>query len=63
MLEGNSIDSIVTDPPYFLSGKNTYKTKKLLSKKKVNNKGFMNKEWDGGNLEVVEKENVPEELL
>lgn len=40
LLEENSIDSIVTDPPYHLTA----------NKNGSNKKGFMENEWDGGDI-------------
>ncbi len=37
LLEENSIDTIITDPPYHLTGFNP-------------NKGFLEREWDGGDI-------------
>ncbi len=62
-LEDNSVDSIVTDPPYDLTSQRVYSTKKEINdikgigqlRKNIENntaygsivKGFMGKEWDG----------------
>ena len=61
--EGVQVNSIVTDPPYFLSDENTIFTKDILKKRKISKKGFMGKEWDGGTIEVVELNGVPKGLL
>lgn len=61
--EGIQVDSIVCDPPYFLSDENTFLTEDILKKGKVNKKGFMGKEWDGGTVEVIESSDVPKGLL
>lgn len=58
-----SVDAVVCDPPYFLSDKNILDTKEIMNKEKIRATGFMDKEWDGGNIEVVEIYDVPKELL
>ena len=66
-LEANSIDAIVTDPPYGLTSQSVYSTKKEINdikgigqlRKNIENntaygsivKGFMGKEWDGSGIE------------
>lgn len=64
-LEKESIDSCVTDPPYFMvPGGNQIDTKKLLTGKNNHDEGgFMGKKWDGAKVEVEESDQVPEELL
>lgn len=62
-LPDNSVDAVITDPPYFLSNKNTINTKDVLNRKEIKTKGFMGNSWDGGKFEVVEKNEVPKELL
>ena len=42
-LKDNSVDSVVTDPPYHLTSWDMQPKKKYKRK----NKGFMGKEWDG----------------
>lgn len=63
LLEDNSVDSIVTDPPYFLTNNSTIDIKSLLKNKKIKLNGFMNKDWDGGIVEILESDIVPKELL
>lgn len=59
----NSIDAVVTDPPYFLGTDLTIDKEKLLKQDKLDKGGFMGKSWDGGDVEIVEKDDVPEELI
>ena len=42
-LKDNSVDSVVTDPPYHLTAWDMQPKKKYKRKKR----GFMGKEWDG----------------
>lgn len=62
--DNESFHAIVTDPPYFLGENLTIDTVELLEKGgNKKGSGFMSKSWDGGEVEVVESESVPEELL
>ena len=62
--EDESFHAIVTDPPYFLGENLTIDTVELLEKGgSKKGSGFMGKSWDGGEVEVVETESVPKELL
>jgi site-specific DNA-methyltransferase (adenine-specific) len=57
-LPDNSVDSVVTDPPYHLHSGNVstdwsaFKTKKGITNKsgRGHKTGFMNKAWDGGDI-------------
>jgi DNA modification methylase len=48
LLTENSVDSVVTDPPYHLVQNNKQVTK--CNSDKTSSKGFMGKEWDGGDI-------------
>jgi site-specific DNA-methyltransferase (adenine-specific) len=58
-LDKDSIGACVTDPPYFLTEENTIDTYDLLqSGSKKSSGGFLDRSWDGGDVEVVyQKEN------
>jgi DNA modification methylase len=68
LLPDNSIDSVVTDPPYHLTSISERFGKKRVASEKDNDglfqrksKGFMGKEWDGG--DIAFKNDVWEECL
>ena len=55
-LKDNSVDSVVTDPPYHLTSWDMQPKKKYKRK----NKGFMGKEWDGLGEDGIGIANNPE---
>lgn len=61
-MEDNSVDLILTDPPYFLTDNNVF-TNDIIKNNKASKKGFMGKEWDGFNIEVEETDFFPDELM
>lgn len=62
LLPDNYAHSIVTDPPYFLTSCNKIPLERIKGTTRQKIKGFMEKSWDGYEIETEWKDTVPEEI-